>query len=85
MLDSQPQKAVDTATAAIPRFEEVLMGLEWLLARSPGRGLRGRINGQTVWIYVQSGDRTAGTPELWVVYIYDDDCVEVKALRVLQP
>lgn len=85
MLDPQPQEAVDSATKDIPRFEDVFMGLEWLLARSPGRGLRGRINGRTVWVYVQGGDRTAGTPELWVVYTYDDDCVEINALRVLQP
>ena len=85
VLDPQPQRAVDAAMAVAPRFEEVFMGLEWLLARSPGRGLKGRINDQTVWVYVQGGDRTADTPELWVVYTYDDEQVVIRALRVLHP
>lgn len=85
MLDQQPQEAVDDATPKFARFDQVFMGLEWLLARSPSRGLRGRINGEPVRIYVQGGDTTAATPEIWVVYTYNDDEVVIKALRVLNP
>ena len=82
MLDPQPQAEIERATAAFERFEEAFTGLEWLLARSPERGLRGRITGETVRIYVQGRDRTAGTPEIWVVYTYSDDEVVIKAMQV---
>lgn len=84
MLDPQAEAAVEAAAASSARFEDAFMGLEWLLARSPNRGRRGRIDGANVRIYVQRGDRTAGTPEIWVVYTYNDDQVVIKALRVLE-
>lgn len=85
VLEEAAREAADTAAAQHQRFEEAFDGLQWLLARDPNQGLRGRIDDVDVNIYVQDSDPTANTPEIWVVFSHDPDKVTIYAIQVSSP
>lgn len=61
------------------RVDEAVEGLEWVLARNPWIGKK-LVAGENR-VYVQAADPYAGTPEIWVVYSFDDN--EVTLLKML--
>lgn len=71
---------VDLHSETFPRFSEAWEGLKWLLARNPelkGSALRRTEAGQLFRAYVLAGDPLGGTPDIWVVYTYNESEVVV--------
>ena len=79
------QRAADLFEEQFPRFDEAWHGLTWLLARNPDRGLSRTIEGREYRLYVQAGDDLAGTPELWVLFSYDENEVVIYGLNAVAP
>ena len=74
---------VDVLTERHDRFVEVWQGIEWILARTPDlKGSARREGVENVRIYVFAGDELAGTPDVWVVYKFDDNEVIILGVTV---
>ncbi len=84
ILEHGIQEKIDECCKKFERFEQAFDALQWLLARSPDRGKHRTINGARWAVYVQGVDRLAKTPEIWVLYQYDDDQVTIFGLSALQ-
>jgi hypothetical protein len=84
VLEPAAQRAADEFRGSLNRFEEAFLGLEWLLSRVPDRGLRRTVNGTTYRLYVQAGDALADTPEITVLFEFDDRQVIVHAVRAVE-
>lgn len=81
VLQPSASKACDSFNKEFDRFEEAFDGLQWLLTRNPDKGRR-RSTGDIQWhVYVQAPDILAKTPEIWVLYRYDEDEVVIEALN----
>lgn len=65
------------------RFDDAMDGLEWLLARSPDRGLVLKVDGRDTRIYVQASGDVMGVPEIWVVYSFDENEVVILNLKAV--
>ena len=69
---------VDLYSERFPRFNEAWEALKWLLSRNPEpKGSARKVNsdnpdGPRYRAYVLAGDWLAGTPDIWVVYAYND-------------
>ena len=83
VLDPQADEEAQRARKVFSRFDQAMDGLEWLLARSPDRGMTLRIPGKDARIYVQSSGDLTGVPSLWVAYSFDEDQVVIMALRAV--
>lgn len=65
------------------RFEEHWRGVEWLLARTPEIGIPGFDSSpQESLLFVSAGIEQASTKDIWILYSYDDQFVDVKAINV---
>lgn len=74
---------LSTFTDPHDRFHDQLNGIEWLLCRTPGVGRpRSKEHPSRYLIAVWKGDNSIGTYDIWVLYSYDDDCVQVHAVKV---
>jgi hypothetical protein len=80
-LEHRAEESLDAACQSMPRAEEAWQSLEWLLARRPVRGLNRVVDGTKFTLYGQASDHIAGTPKIAVMYTYDDNEVQVHALR----
>ena len=81
VLDVQTQIFVDQ-NSANTRFEHHWRGIEWLLCRSPQKGLPRDPSTPTEFlIYVFGGSELAKTKEVWVLYSYDAHQTVVHAAR----
>lgn len=72
--ENEASRWIDCHSSSSNRIGEAITGLEWVLARNPEIGER--LNSEH-WVYVQSEDKYARTPELWVVYAFDEDQVQI--------
>jgi len=74
---------VDNLKELYPRFEEVWDGIEWILARTPDlKGSARREGLDNIRTYVFAGDELAATPDVWVVYKFDDNEVTILGVTV---
>lgn len=81
-LEDSAAEIVDSARQTHPRFGDAYNGLEWLLARSPERGINAVVDEVQWAVYVQGSDPLAKTPEIWVLYQYDDKEVRIYAINL---
>ena len=73
----------DRLTSKYDRFDELLMAIEWLLARSCDKiDSRARVvDGIEYRLYRFGSDPVAGTPEVAVLYTYSDNEVNVVGIK----
>jgi hypothetical protein len=80
--------AADRFTVTFSRFDEAWDALRWLLARDPAQKNAARYVGagvaHGVMVYVQAGDPIARTPDIWVVYTYNDDTVTIMGINAVE-
>ncbi len=77
--EPEVQEAADRFRGEFQRFEEAFEALKWLLARKCDdlESLRRKVHGMEYHLYRQAADRLAGTPEITVLYTFDDDEVSI--------
>ena len=77
------QAAVDGYGGQFDRFEDAFEALKWLLAHKCDGlpSLRRGVGGIDYILYKQAGDIIAGTPNITVVYTFDDDEVTILHVR----
>ena len=69
-------------TVTTPRFDDHWRGVEWFLARRPEKGTpRSHQDATKYLVYVFPQNTSAKTRELWVLYSYDDDRVDIHLVR----
>jgi hypothetical protein len=72
--------AADAARTLYTRFDDAWDGLFWLLARRPeALGVTPLTGQSSPRLYVQEGDIAAGAPEIWIVFKFNNDEVEILA------
>jgi hypothetical protein len=75
--------AITEASKIWPRFNDAYAGLQWLLSReAPNLGVRRVVEGQMYRLYRQAGNDIAKTPDIVVVYTFDDENVHLLDLKV---
>jgi hypothetical protein len=81
------QAEVDDARGDFSRIDEAIEGLKWLLARNPlpAGSFPTVLNNSHFTMYGWEGATGTGTPDMWVVYSFDDDRVEVHGINVMSP
>ena len=84
--DDSVSAEIDRLTRSLNRFEDAYMALEWLLSRACDEvgALSREVGGQRYFLYRQAGDTVATTPDIVVVYTYDDDEVVLIGLKAEQ-
>lgn len=81
--DAPAQAELDKYTNPRDRLHDQLMGIEWLLCRTPQIGLaRSKEQPTKFVLYVAKGDDLAKTSDVWLLYSYDDQAVEVHGVRI---
>lgn len=81
--DAAAQTVVDGFTDPHDRFHDQLMGIEWLISRTPGIGVPATKEDRTKNVLaVFRGDELAKTTDVWFLYSYDDDTVSVHGVKV---
>lgn len=72
---------VDELSQTFHRFQEAYEGLEWLLARDCENLLKfsqiKTVKGKRHYLYRQAGDPIARTPDIVVLFTYDDNQVNL--------
>ena len=82
VLDDKARHFVDQAEKEHARFEDQWRGAEWLLARSPEKGIsRDQHYPMEYLVYVIPENSWAKTRELWILYSYDEDRVIIHRAR----
>ena len=73
----------DSLESSFGRFDEAYSALKWLLARRCDKigSLSRDAGGVTYRLYKVAADELAHTPALLVLYTFDDDEVEIVALK----
>lgn len=76
-------KEVDKLCKEYSRFEDMYEAIKWLLARRCHKveRLTKEIGGVEYCLYRVAGDVVAGTPDVVLVYVYDDDEVNLLGIR----
>ena len=86
VLDPRAQESVDLELSKNTRFDELWRAVEWLLARTPEAGKpRLGTSPDKFLVCVISRDRLVeipGLPELWVIYSYTQDEVQIHAVAL---
>lgn len=84
-----PVREVKTVSQAIeadlqnhPRLRDAFEGLKWVLGREPERGVRISGTKNPIRVY-QQASRGEGIPTIEVLYVLDDDLVEIISFRVV--
>jgi hypothetical protein len=85
VLESEASAEHDAFAAAFPRFDEQWRGAEWFLARTPEVGVSKQHEGIPIYLLVRRGDPLANTPDLAVIYTFDEKEVVVHAIKATQP
>jgi hypothetical protein len=75
--EAAAHEAADLFSKQFPRFNQAWEGLKWLLARHPTVGYKNNVNGTTYYLHVVAGDELAGTPQIAVVYTFDENQVVI--------
>ena len=71
---------IDLLSEQFPRFAEAWDALKWVLSRNPEpKGSAGKLsaNDRRYRAYVLAGDPLAGTPNIWVIYTFDDNQIVI--------
>jgi hypothetical protein len=76
ILEEHARKTIDEAVEEHPRIEEEMMGVEWVLAKSPEKGAQ---VGPDVYLYINARQRPNASL-ITVLYTYNENVVNV--LRV---
>lgn len=84
VLEARAQLTADAAAENHHRFQDAFDGLQWLLARTPDIGSVAEIDGIDWWVYVQSSDEIAKTPEIWVLYKITKNEVIIEHIKVTE-
>ena len=85
VYDKRAQEVLDQSTDPHDRLHEQIMGVDWLLARTPNIGVPAQKETPTEFLLlVLAGDPLAGTKEVWLLYSYDDETVTVHGLNVTE-
>ncbi len=81
------QRSADQLDKKYHRFDEAYDGLKWQLARRCDRilSLVRRHGGVNYHLYRQAGDAIAGTPDISVLYTFDDDQVNIIGVTADEP
>lgn len=77
--------AVVNYRKTVHRFDDAYNALTWYLSHD-GQGIKGScwtIDRVTYYLYVQKGNKLAGTPRLSVIYTRSEHQINIVALRVL--
>ena len=83
LYDHPAQAVLDQYTDPNDRFHHQIMGIEWLLCRTPQIGLPRSKNDITRFVlYVAKGNALAKTFDVWLLYSYDDESVCVHGVHV---
>ena len=81
--DKAAQLVLDQFKDPHDRFHDQLMGIEWLLARTPNIGVSAQKDEPTRHVlYVSKGDDLAKTKDVWLLYSYDEEAVTVHGFKV---
>jgi hypothetical protein len=82
--DPLAQAVLDKFTDPHDRFHDQLMGIEWLLARTPNVGVSAQKDkpNENV-LFVSKGDELANTKDVWILYSYDLESVTVHGFKVV--
>ncbi len=80
--DPEVTEGINEAQKKWPRFDDAWAGLTWLLARqAPELGVW-QMRGDTMYrLYKQAGNKLADTPDITVVYSFDDQMVYVHDMK----
>lgn len=87
VLEDDAAVEIDAANEDFARFAEAWEGICWLLARDPEpkESFKTAYSGSVYTLYGVKGDKTAGTPDMWLVYQYDDDEVVIHGVNAIEP
>ncbi len=84
IYEKQAQNVLDQYTDPHDRFHDQIMGIEWLLSRSPNVGVPAQKDEPTQFVLlVSKGDKLAQTNDIWLLYSYDDGIVTVHGINVI--
>lgn len=65
------------------RFHDQLMGIEWLLCRTPSIGRpKSKDSPEAELLAVWKGNVHIGTNDVWLLYSFDDESVTVHGIKV---
>jgi len=79
--DDHVSDTIDIGCRSSQRLREAWEGLKWLLARMPEIG-KGLDLGEGIRIHKQSGSIIPMVPEITVLYEYNDNAVEIRAVKL---
>jgi len=79
--DNEVVDTIDVGCRASHRLRDAWDALIWLLARKPEIGQRLGL-GDRICIHKQAGSIIPMIPEITVLYEYDDDTVEIRAVKL---
>ncbi len=83
VYEKSAQEVLDQFTDPHDRFHDQIMGVEWLLSRTPNIGFPARKEVPAEYLLlVLNGDSLANTKNIWLLYSYDDETVAVHGLNV---
>lgn len=76
-------KEIDKLCKKYARFEDLYEAIKWLLARRCNKvdRLTKEIKGVEYCLYRVAGDVVARTPDVVLLYIYDDDQVNILGIK----
>src|ERR1700681_2524513 len=83
----EAQAEIKEAQAKFDRINEAIEGLTWLLARnpSPTGSFPTVLKNVHFTMYGWEGAVDTGMPDMWVVYAFDDDQVQVHGINAMEP
>ena len=78
------QVVLDSFSNPHDRFQDQLMGLEWLLSRTPQVGVPATSDEKERFLLlVSKGDEAAGLGDIWILYSYDENVVTVHGFNLV--
>ena len=81
------QAEIAEARKHYQRIDESIDGLKWLLSRNPqpAGSFPTVLNHIQFTMYGWRGTGDVGMPDMWVVYAFDDDEVQIHGINAMEP
>jgi hypothetical protein len=81
------EEEIEVARGKFARIDEAIKGLIWLLERNPepAGSFPTVLHNKQFNMYAWQGTADAGMPDMWVVYTFDDDQVEIHGINAMEP